>query len=162
MITFRLGVWAWHFNWYKILWFLCDRLGSFLFGWLMCMSNDSGIIGRGFIHIWDVGYFDFVVGAKMEHMVYFDPWWWMCWEGLFPCSFMWLQIDPMQCIQQVGDCWDIGCCTHCIILLKFYYFILLCNLYLGAPRWTCNMWRFPWDKLDELYCNIVIRFYVII
>ena len=25
-------------------------------------------------------------------------------------------------------CWDNGCCTYCVILLKFYYFILLYNV----------------------------------
>ena len=37
------------------------------------MFSGSGIIGGGIIHVGDVGYFNFVVGARMENMVYFDP-----------------------------------------------------------------------------------------
>ena len=39
------------------------------------MSGDSDIIGGGFIHHLDVGYFDFVGVNSIEHMVYFDPLW---------------------------------------------------------------------------------------
>ena len=51
-------------------------MGGFLFGWLLCMFSGSGIIG-GEIIVSDVGYFDFVVGTRMEHMVYYDPFGWL-------------------------------------------------------------------------------------
>ena len=31
--------------------FLCDRLGGFFFGWLLCMTNGSGIIGGENNHV---------------------------------------------------------------------------------------------------------------
>ena len=37
------------------------------------MFGGSGIIRGEIIHVSDVGYFDFVLGTKMENMVYFDP-----------------------------------------------------------------------------------------
>ena len=37
------------------------------------MFGGSGIIGGEIIHVSDTGYFDFVVGTRMEHFVYFDP-----------------------------------------------------------------------------------------
>lgn len=37
------------------------------------MSSGSSIIGGGVIHVCDARYFDFFVGTKREHVVYFDP-----------------------------------------------------------------------------------------
>ena len=31
--------------------FNCEMLGGFLFGWLLCMSSGSIVIGGGFIHV---------------------------------------------------------------------------------------------------------------